>query len=94
MFLHSKLEGIIQGAVGVIDIDTGILLYKDGRIKELVNYIILTYPNHYEVYLHLFDSGEPPFRDILVKGVNENLHRAKDIAVENLQHELQKYNYH
>jgi hypothetical protein len=68
-------------AKDAIDCDSGIMINQH---KDVLNFLILTFEDRFEVYLELFDDGEPPYRDILGVGIAETLEAAKAIAVANL----------
>lgn len=76
-----KLGKIVKQSKDVLDTEVGILVYDNMP----VTYVILTFVDHYVVYLYDDD------RDILVKGESEDLETAKDFAVSRL---LQEINIH
>lgn len=54
---------------------------------DLIDYMILEYQDRFDVYLNLYDHGEPPYRNILVKGSSKSLDVARNIALRKLDKE-------
>lgn len=84
--MRSKLLALYEDdekfGIDAIDIQTGLMINPE---KDVVEYLILQFPGRYEVYLNLFDEGEPPYRNILVSGKSKSLEVAKSIAVRKLR---------
>ena len=83
----TRLEKILDDVNvlnGVINHDTGIMIYRD---NHALDYLILTYADHYVAYLY---DGD---RDILVDAKAKNLEDAQELAVEKIEKKLNR-NYH
>lgn len=84
--MKSKLDKLVDNpnfGIGAIGHDTGIMIYND---VDTLNYITLTYDDHYEVYLSLFDDT----RDFLVEGNADELAMAKQIAIDKLDRQINR----
>lgn len=82
--MRSKLEELFDDesfAVGSTGYDNGVMVNQQG---DPVEYMMLRYADRWDVYLNLFDEGEAPFRNILVKGSAKDKNTAKELAVEKL----------
>jgi len=80
----SRLEKILDDETvlkGVINHDTGIMIYRD---NHTLDYLILTYANHHVVYLYDSDS------DILIDAKAKNLDDAKELAEEKIEKKLSR----
>jgi len=90
--LESKLKKLFEDdksfAVDSIGFDNGIMVNEQG---DLVDYMILEYEDRFDVYLNLYDEGEPPYRNILVKGSSRKKEIAQKIAVRKLNKEAYKH---
>lgn len=86
--MKSKLEELFDDenfGVEAVGHNNGIMIYKS---SVPVDFLILEYKNRFDVYLNLFDEGEPPYRNILVKGSSKKLETAQKIAVRKLEKEI------
>ncbi|HLT41948.1 MAG TPA: hypothetical protein VKZ95_04520 [Sphingobacteriaceae bacterium] len=88
MRLKSKLEELFDNdltfGTDSLNFENGIMINQH---NDMVDYIILEYRDRFDVYLNLFDDGEPPYRNILVKGSSSKKDVAKRIAVRKLNNE-------
>lgn len=71
--------------------DTGVMM---NEYNDLLVYMILEYNDRVEVYLELDDEDEPPYRNIMAKGIAGTVEAAKKIAVENLHKQAYKNKFH
>lgn len=90
--LKSKLEELLENNEliygGMISFDNGIMINDNG---DLVDFAVLEYADRFDVYLNLYDEGEAPYRNILVKGSSRSMEAAQKIAKRKLN---EKYEDH
>ncbi|OAK72697.1 hypothetical protein [Lederbergia galactosidilytica] len=82
--LHELFERDKQFGADAISFDSGLMI--NGR-KEVVYYMIIEYEDRFDCYLNLCDDGEPPYRNILVKGSSIKKEVAQQISVRKLNKE-------
>ena len=85
--MKSKLEELFDDATfgtDAINHDIGIMITDFGIP---VDCLVLEYEDRYDVYLNLYDDGEAPHRNILVKGSSKNIEIAKRIAARKIHKE-------
>ncbi|MFD1929243.1 hypothetical protein ACFSFY_14465 [Sporosarcina siberiensis] len=90
--MESKLDELMDDetfAVDAISHDVGIMFTEH---NYAVNYLILEYADRFDAYLNLYDEGEAPFRNILVKGSSKSKEIAMSIASRKLNNEYAKIN--
>lgn len=88
--MKSGLEALFNDGdfgTGAIGHDNGIMIHSDFP----VDYLILEYGNRFDVYLNLYDEGEAPYRNILVKGSSKKLEIVKNIAIRKLEKECENH---
>lgn len=73
--------------INIVNYDNGIMISEYG---DAATFVLLEYEDHFEVYLSLYDEGEPPYRDILVTGTSTDMEEAMVIASRNLSKEYKK----
>lgn len=71
-------------ALGAIGCETGIMVNPQNNV---VDYMIIEFPNLFEVYLHLYDDEDPSVPNVLTSGKSKSLEVAKNIAVRKLTKE-------
>lgn len=82
--MKPKLEALVDDSnfgIGAINVETGVMV---NQYRDMVDFIFLEFSDRFEVYLNIYDEKEPPFRNLLAKGVGGDLEEAKRVAVENL----------
>lgn len=80
--MKPKLEKLLEKpgfGKGALDIDTGIMVYNG----EALTYLTLTYPDHYKVYLSVYDDIAP--NDLLIETEGSTLREAQKLAEEELK---------
>lgn len=89
--LKSKLDKLAESGelmgTNVVNYDNGIMISEYG---DAATFVLLEYEDYFEVYLSLYDEGEPPYRDILVTGTSMDVEDAMKIASRNLSKEYKK----
>lgn len=83
MSMLDKLINHPEFGIYAKDVDVGIMIYKN---EDVLNYLTLTYDDHYEVFLSLYDDE----RDYLVVGKSDDLDDAKQLAVAELDKKINK----
>lgn len=90
--LKSKLEKLVEDDLSfgtdAVGFDNGFMQNQQG---DLVDYMILEYEDRFDVYLNLYDEGESPYRDILVRGSSKKKEIARRIAVRKLNKEAYEH---
>lgn len=87
----SKFESILLDTGVVHNMDTGIMVYESNGREIKVNYLILEYSDTKEVYLYKFDDTNPPYHDVLAKGMSECLEIARELAILDLNKQIKNY---
>ncbi|WP_438315349.1 hypothetical protein [Sporosarcina sp. FA9] len=89
--MKSKLDELLDDdeifAVDAISHDVGMMINKHG---DAVDYVILEYADRFDAYFNLYDEGEAPYRNILVKGSSKSKEVARSIANRKLNNEYEK----
>lgn len=89
--MKSKLEELFDNdetfAADSINNDIGMMINQQG---DVVEYVILEYADRFDAYLNVYDEGEEPYRNILVKGSSKSKEVAMSIANRKLDNEYAK----